>query len=235
MSSEVEYAQNRLIEEWLRPAIGPDVNPRFDTVRTSEIDGEQTVLLTLLHIVPAPPARSSAAPAPLQLRTSYLVTTQGFKPTEGAQILADLAFQAGTLARVELDPTPPSPSMWEALGVHARPALMISVLLQRERDARPVRRVLEPLVTRWAPSRPVVGVVMGPGDVPIAGALVEVDGSTLATYSNHRGEFGFRAVPGAEPPPILIISAKGAHLRVRVAADKGPADPILIRVPLPEP
>ena len=76
---------------------------------------------------------------------------------------------------------------------------------------------------------------MGPGDVPIAGALVEVEGQPQTTYSNHRGEFAFRAVPGGEPLPTLVVHAKGARLRVRLDEKSSPSDALLIRVPLSEP
>jgi len=71
--------------------------------------------------------------------------------------------------------------------------------------------------------------------IPIAGALVEVEGQPQTTYSNHRGEFAFRAVPGGEPLPTLVIHAKGARLRVRLDEKSSPSDALLIRVPLSEP
>jgi len=234
VNKEVQLAESRLVDEWVRPAIGPEVDVRFGSVGDSGLSDGKAVVLTLLDIAPSPTSRRGTTPAPLQLRARYLVTVPGFEPTERGQCLAELAFLAGPLIRVELEPSPPSHTLWESLGVPARPALIVSVLLERERRSRPVSRVREPLVTRWAPAHPLTGVVMGPGDVPIAGALVEVEGFPLTTYSNHRGEFAFRSVPGVEPPPTLVVSAKGTHLRVRVGTGGGPEDPLLIRVPIPE-
>jgi len=230
---EVVDSEARLVEEWIRPAIGPEVEVRFGNVGDPGASEGKAVVVTLLDIAPFPAPRRGTTPAPLQLRARYLVSVTGFDATERGQCLAELAFQAGPLVRVELESSPPGPEFWEALGAPARPALIAAVLLERERPSHSAPRVRE-LVTHWAPTRALVGVVLGPGDVPIAGALVEVEGSPQTTYSNYRGEFAFRSVTAAEPPPTLVVSAKGACLRVRVEADGGPEKPVLIRVPIPE-
>ena len=234
MSTEVDRAEARLVEEWVRPAVGPDVEVRFGAIEDPRGTAPRTVFLTLLDLAPSPSPRRGTGPAPLQLRARYLITVDGFGPSEGAQCLADLAFAAAAMAQLELDPSPPGAQAWRALGATARPALIASVLLQRDRDQKPVPRVRVPLITRWSPISPLVGIVMGPRDVPIAGALVEIDGLSVTTYTNHRGEFSFRTVPGGDPPPNLVVSAKGTHLRVPVDRHAGPNDPLLIRVPIPE-
>ncbi|HEU5218712.1 MAG TPA: carboxypeptidase-like regulatory domain-containing protein [Gemmatimonadales bacterium] len=234
MSNEVEAAESRLVEEWIRPALGPGTEVRIGAPGESGLDDGTRVALTLLDIAPAPPPRQVTGPVPLQLRARYLVTVSSQTPSAQHQALADLGFSAGIVRGVELDPAPPPPAYWQSLGATSRPSLTVSVLLQRARPTHAAPRVREPLVTRWTPSRPLSGVVMGPGDVPIAGALVEVEGAPHSAYSNHRGEFAFSAVPGSEPPPTLLVSAKGTHLRVRVDATASPDEPVLIRVPLSE-
>lgn len=234
MTAEVRTAESRLVDEWVRPALGPDVKVRIGRMEERETGESKAVVLTLLDIVPAPAARRGPGPAPLQLRARYLVTAPGFTPSDEAQCLVDLAFGAFPLLRIELDPFPPGPDTWTALGTHARPALIAGVLLERERELRAVPRVREPLVTRWSRTTTLAGVVMGPRDVPISGALVELDGSALTTYTNHRGEFSFKTVPAGEPAPSLLVSAKGTQLRVSVGGHGGPDDPLLIRFPIPE-
>ena len=234
VNAEVTRAETRLVEEWVRPAIGPEVAVRFGVVDEPDAGDETTVVMTLLELVPSPAVRRASGPAPLHLRARYLVTVQGFSPTEGAQCLAELAFGAAAVTQLELEPAPPGPATWSGLGARARPALIASVLLERERAQRRVPRVREPLITQWSPIGPLVGVVIGPRDIPIAGALVELDGSSATTYTNHRGEFSFRTVPTGDPPPNLVVTAKGTHLRVRVPRHTGPDKPFLIRVPIPE-
>lgn len=234
MSAEVVEAERRLADQWIRSALGPDVQVVVGTIADAPPSSGTSVTLTLLHMAPAPRPRTTAGIQPLLLRARYLVTIAAPDRAAERQALAELAFAAGPSAEVELEATAPGPELWQSLGVRARAALFVSVLLQRERRRPAVPRVRQPLVTQWSPQRPLSGVVVGPGDVPIAGALIEVEGLPQSTYSNHRGEFAFRSVPGAEPLPTLVVRAKGTSVRVRVADDAPPSSPLVIRVPLSE-
>lgn len=227
MNEEVLHAEARLVADWVRPALGAAIEVRFAAIGDPGSDAGKALLFTLLDLTRCPAPRRGTEPAPLQLRARYLVSTVGFEAAERAQCLADLAFQAGPQIRVELDPSPTA-VFWQTLGVAARPALIAAILLERERPSHPVPRVRAPLITRWAPSRPVSGVVMGPGSIPIAGALIELEGYPETTYSNARGEFGFRSVPGTDPPPKLVVRTKGTELRVPIAEDR-----LVIQVPIP--
>jgi len=233
VSGEVAEAESRLADQWIRAALGPDVQVVVGTIADAPPSSGTSVTLMLLHIAPAPRPRTTAGIQPLLLRARYLVTIAAPDRAAERQALAELAFAAGPSTEVELESTAPGPELWQSLGVRVRPALFVSVLLQRERR-RPIKRVRQPLVTEWSPSRPLAGVVIGPGDVPIAGALVEVEGLPQTAYSNHRGEFAFRSVPGADPPPTLVVSAKGATVRVRVDGDATASTPLVVRVPLSE-
>ncbi|HXE84783.1 MAG TPA: hypothetical protein VN513_15760 [Gemmatimonadales bacterium] len=234
MSSEVADTESRLTDGWIRPALGSDVNVEVGSPTDSAPADNTSVTLTLMDIAPAPPARTADGIPPLKLRARYLVTVAAKSAMAARQALADLAFSAAPSEDVELLPTAPGPELWQSLGVRARPAVVVSVLFQRERQTRPVARVRHPLITRWAPSRALAGVVLGPGNVPIAGALVEVEGLSQSTYSNHRGEFAFGSVPAGEPSPTLVIRAKGTRVRVRIASQAAESAPIVIRVPVPE-
>lgn len=232
MSSEVADAESRLAEQWIRAALGQDVQVRVGAIADAAPGGATAVTLTLLHIAQAPRPRTTAGIPPLLLRARYLVTITAPEEAAERQALAELAFAATPGTEVALEQAAPGPELWQSLGVRGRPALCVSVLLQRERRRRTVPRVKE-LVTQFSPSRPLAGVVVGPGDVPIAGAFVEVEGLEQSTYSNHRGEFAFRSVPGAEPLPTLVVRAKGTSVRVRVGEAPASA-PLVIRVPLSE-
>jgi hypothetical protein len=232
LSTEVTEAEQRLTERWIRPALGPDVHVRVGRIDDAPPSDGTTVTLTLIDIAPAPLPPGPVGPPPLQVRARYLVTVVAAQADAERQALAELAFAASPVTELELEKAP-GPEVWLSLGVATRPALVASVLWQRERRARAIRRVRQ-LVAKWSSSRPLLGVVVGPGDVPIAGALVEVEGLPQTAYSNHRGEFAFRGVPGDDAPPTLVVSAKGATVRVRVDGDATATAPFLIRIPLSE-
>lgn len=233
MNNEVADAETRLTDRWIVPALGPDAHVRVGRIDDAAPSDGTTVTLTLMDVVPAPLPAGPAGPPPLQLRARYLVTVAAAQADAARQALADLAFAARWATEVELEHRAPAPELWHALAVATRPALVVSVLWQREQH-RPIRRVRQPLVAKWASSRSLLGVVVGPDDIPIAGALVEVEGLPQTAYSNNRGEFAFRGVPGDDPPPTLVVSAKGATVRVRVDGDAATSVPLLIRIPLSE-
>lgn len=232
MNNEVTDAETRLADRWIVPALGPDARIRVGRIDDAAPGDGVAVTLTLLDIAPAPLPHGPVGLPPVQLRARYLVTVAAKDPVVERQSLAELAFTAGPVTQVDVERAP-GPEVWRALGVATRPALVVAMLLQRQRH-RPMQRVRQPLVTTWAGSRPVAGVVLGPGDVPIAGALVEVEGLPQTAYSNHRGEFALRSVPGVDPPPTLVVSAKGATVRVRVDGDATASAPLLVRIPLSE-
>jgi hypothetical protein len=66
--------------------------------------------------------------------------------------------------KMELDPLPAP--FWSALDVVPRPACMLRVPLRRERREPKVGRVRRPAEVRYSPVTPLVGFVMGPGDLP---------------------------------------------------------------------
>jgi hypothetical protein len=234
MGNEVAEAETRLVDGWIVPALGPAAHVRVGRIDDATPSDGTTVTLTLIDIAPAPLPSGPAGLPPLQLRARYLVTVAAADSGAEREAIADLAFTAGPIPEVDLEPKTPGLEIWRSLGIAMRPALLIAVLVQRQQH-RPMRRVRQPLVAKWASSRPLLGVVVGPGDVPIAGALVEVEGLPQTAYSNYRGEFAFRAVPGDDPSPTLVVSAKGATVRVRVdGGATSSSAPLLIRIPLSE-
>ncbi|MGZ6682465.1 MAG: hypothetical protein ACXVFK_19875, partial [Solirubrobacteraceae bacterium] len=71
----------------------------------------------------------------------------------------------------------------------------------------PAPPVRAPLVLRGAGLRRLGGIVLGPGDVPVADAFVELPLLGLATRSDRRGRFTFAAVP-TDQAAQLVVHAK---------------------------
>jgi hypothetical protein len=108
-------------------------------------------------------------------------------------------------------------------------------LVERSRSAvKPTPLVREPLTTRWSATTTIRGRVLGPRDVPISGALIEVAGFGIAEYSNHRGEFSLAAVGrGGDLDPVLLVSARGVNIQHRLSPDTDP-HAVVVRLPIPE-
>ena len=133
-----------------------------------------------------------------QVAARYRVTAGGDDVRTRHERLGALLFaaleQPGYDVDLTPDPATPGPSFAISVPV-ARPA---------PEPAPPVR---SPLVLQDAGVRRLAGTVLGPGDVPISGAFVEMPLLGLSTRSDHRGRFTFAAVPSG-PAAQLVVHAK---------------------------
>jgi hypothetical protein len=232
-SDPLDVVEARLVTGWIKPAAG-DVAVVFGPLEAEPLlEGTPEIHLTLLGISPAPQARAlSRQPQSLLMFARYLVTVRAPSRAEADRLIVALGFAALDRGTPEIERDGGGPDLWLALRAAARPALVVRAMLERSRVLKRVPLVRRPLVTEYAPSRRVGGRIVGPGDIPIAGARIEVVSAGLTTYSDHRGEFILAGVPTGPPDPTLSIAAKGVRLTVR--ADASSNQPLVISVPLPE-
>jgi hypothetical protein len=226
-------AENSLLSGWIRPAVG-EIPVAFGPLDAEPLlEGDVRIHLTFLGTLPATPPRAlSRQPQSLLMIARYLVTASAPSPAAADRLIVALGFAALDRGLPELERDGPAPDLWLALGVTARPALVVREVLERQRPAPSVPLVRRPLVTEWSHSRTLTGRVNGPRETPIAGARIEVASAGLTAYSDHRGEFSLPGVPAGPPAPLLVITAKGVRLTVR--ADAPASEPLVITVPLPE-
>jgi hypothetical protein len=201
---------DRQLESWARTVLpaGSEVS-----LEAPQVDPKAGLHLYLLEITGSPPPRATRR-APHQLQLRYLVT--GTHP-----LLSDLLFAALEREDFEVDLSPLPAAGWAAFGVPPRPSFVLVAPLTRARPEAIAPRVRHPLEVRATPAAPLQGVVLGPGEVPISGALVEVPGLDLAVRTNHRGEFQLAAVPATQTV-ALKVRAKG-EVRTFTAEPTGEA------------
>jgi hypothetical protein len=191
------------------------------------------VSLYLLELSSAPPARSVRR-VPLQFSVCYLVTVTAETPERAHHTLGELVFSALETPDFEVDLGAIPLELWTALGVPPQPAFRLRLPVRRERAEANVRRVSFPLVTRMIPNEALLGRVVGPGDVPIPGALVDLPALKLSTRTDARGCFRFPFVPSLETLGRLEVRAKGEVLQVGAEALTSEAGQLVIRMPLKE-
>lgn len=194
---------------------------------------EHGVSLYLLELGSAPPARSVRR-VPLQFSVCYLLTVSAETPERAHQLLGELVFAALEAPEFEADLTPISLELWTALGVPPQPAFRLRLPVRRERAEPNIRRVRFPLVTHTVPNEVLLGRVVGPGDVPIPGALVDLPSLKLSTRTDARGSFRFPLVPSIESIGRLEVRAKGEVLQVGAEALVSEGGQLVIRMPLKE-
>lgn len=189
-------------------------------------EAEEGVGLYLLDLAHAPPPRTAKRP-PLRISLRYLVTTWAKDPERAHSLLGQLVFAAmdSTEFEVDLDPVPVA--VWRAFGVPPRPSFVLRVPLQRERPEPAVTLVRAPLVVEASPVQSLQGVVLGPQELPVVGARVELPALRLSTRTDSKGGFRFSAVPAQPARQLLRVTAKGRELSVQTEANGG-QEPMVI-------
>src|SRR5262249_18738265 len=114
-----------------------------------------------------------------------------------------------------------------------RPSFILQVPLRRERLAAQAPPVRLPMVTQSVPAVAVVGRVLGPREIPIAGAFVELPSLDLVTQTDANGRFQFSQVPAQPRAKQLRVRGKGLVQSFVAEPDKA-TNLITLRLPIKE-
>ena len=195
-------------------------------------DAGTGVGLFLLESVPTPRPRAVRRP-PLQIMLRYLVTTWAETAVEAHRMLGELLFAALAEDSYEIESEAPPLTLWTALSVTPRPSFLLRTPIHRERPERTAPLVRAPLVVNAGPLERLGGVVLGPGDIPVMNARVELPTLQLSTQTDADGRFQFAGVPPQTRANGMRIRARGKEysLTGEPAADR---TPLVIRLQLPE-
>jgi hypothetical protein len=157
------------------------------------------------------------------LRLDYLVTILFDDPLAEHRALGELMFAALGIADLQIMPAEEA----EKRNLPQATAVVLSALLRRETEHVTAPLVRRPLRLVGAGLRPLEGTVVGPGDTPIADAVVELPALNLSTMTDHRGRFRFVGAP--EKGPMRLTATKN---KVRVGFDAPNDGPVTIRIPM---
>jgi hypothetical protein len=185
----------------------------------------------LLELQDHPPARDTQR-APLQIALNYLVTAWAEQPEDAHRLLGRLVFAAMQEPEWEVLLAPPSETLWSALGVPPQPAFILSLPLRVERPAPPAPLVRQAIQLQAAPVTSLAGVVLGPGDIPLAGAIVELPALRQSRYTDHKGQFLFPMVPAEPAEKKLNIKARGRERSVTISLPAEASTPLVIHFDL---
>jgi hypothetical protein len=223
----IDQADERL-EAWVLTALGKEkVEVSFAVPGSSS--GTRAIGLFLLEVLPAPAPRTPQRP-PLQVMLRYLVTVAAQDAANAHRILGELAFAAMDTAEFEVEVEPVPAAVWTALGVPLRPCFVLRVPLRRERPQPRHPRVRFPIVLRTTPVRALVGVVVGPGDIPIMGARVDVPSMGRSVQTDAQGRFRIPGVPAKPAPSSLRVRARGVETSVDLGRAAGMDEPLVIHM-----
>lgn len=213
------------VKEWAGTIV-PDVEIRFTPPDDSE--AVPAVYLYLLDLLPDASCATAGRTPVLQLGLRYLVTAHADSPRETHRILGSLVFAAMEHPEFNVELDPPAAGFWRALGIVPRPAFMLRAPLRLQRRQPTVGRVRKPAEVRHSALTSLVGLLLGPGDLPIYDARVELGSPRLATHTDSSGFFRFAAVPVEPRRKRLQIRAKGCEQTVTVEHAAGDPKPLVI-------
>jgi hypothetical protein len=231
----IDQADGRLAE-WARGVLGEEVPVSFAPPGAAGVAGAPDGGLHLyLFELAEGKAPQTTSPQPLRFLLRYLVTATatagaGSDPTAAHRRLGELLFAA--LADPEIDVvlgTIPL-SLWQTLGAAPQPSFVLQVPLERPRPSRPEVPVRE-VVLASGPVGEIAGLLLGPGEVPLARARVELPALSRSTVTDSGGRFQLSGVPVGAAAGPLRISARGRLWTLPAPA--GPA-PLIIRLDLTE-
>ena len=171
-----------------------------------------------LHVWPlalVPDPVTAPGPDVLRLRVHYLITSDG---SPAALALIDRALLVATAdEHLGLVPDPLPAQAWAALRVRPRVAVVVEVPVHVRRPSERVVRVRGPLRVDGVPLGTLRGRVVGPGAIPVPGAVVRMPDIGVTARTDRDGAFALDGVPAAGQVRLLV-SARGAQRWVDVPA-----------------
>jgi hypothetical protein len=217
---------DRQLGDWAR-GVFRDVTVVFDLRASTQ--APSGVALHLTELLEEPPPRGPRRP-PLQLLLRYLVSCWAERTEDAHKLLGELAFAAMENPEFRVDLTPASSEFWRACALPPRPSFFLCVPCRLERERKPAALVRGPIVIKATGLSPLDGQVLGPDDIPVMGARVEVPTLGLVSRTDFRGHFHFASIP-MESPLVLHVNAKGREIAVKTERAPDSKAPLIIHVP----
>jgi hypothetical protein len=174
-----------------------------------------------MDVAPRPDERHEGT---RRLRASlrYLITTWAAKPERAHEVLGLLLLAALQEPEFEVELESVTADTWAAFKVAPRPSFVLRAPLGQDIQRPAAKLVRRPLSIRATGMTTLNGTVLGPEDVPVAGASVELPTLQLTTNTDWKGRFSFPAVPAEPAPREILVKARGHEQRVAVGAIGAP-------------
>ncbi|HEV3028307.1 MAG TPA: hypothetical protein VG457_12080 [Planctomycetota bacterium] len=216
------------LSDWVKGSLGKEKAELLFGI-PKDAPKATTVTLSLVGVLPTPSPRTPQRP-PLKLVLRYLVSVQAEDVEDAHRLLGTLAFSAMEIPDFELETEAPEAALWKAIGTPLQPSFAIRVPLLKIRPEPKARRVRFPLVIKTSAVRSLSGVVLGPGEIPIMGARVEIAGSGRPVETDSLGHFVIPGILREFAPRALEVRAKGARETIPLDPQAGADEDLVIHL-----
>ena len=194
------------LADWVRSLL-PDVpttaRPLGARDRANGVD------IRLLRVMPRPAARIAAPPVILDL--DYLITVQMADAAKEQNALVELMFAAAERHESEIVTDQNVGELCTSLGIPVAAGFVLRTPLLRTPARHGAKRVRTPLVVHTAELGVIEGRVVGPRDIPIAGAVITASGLSNTARTDRDGHFRLVGMPGTADGVALTARARGAE------------------------
>lgn len=200
-----------------------DIKPTLVSASKQDIGDGAEIRLVRANPSPEPRARDRVN---LTVSLDYLITLKSPEPLVEHRLLVELAMAAMESADFQIIDQAMALELCRSMGLPSCACLLVRAELRRSRALEQAPLVRSPAVTRLMDLNSVEGTVVGPGDVPVAGAVVSLNLSDRRVVTGPTGKFRF---------PIPSGVAARATVKARqatVTADLKAGSPTLIKLPL---
>lgn len=221
MSRHADEVTQGLVD-WVRRHIP---NTRVDAQPIGRDTGEDGIDIRLIALTPRFEPRQRDCIEHI-VALDYLLTVRFADPLAEHRNLAELAFAAMETAGYEIVADRSPAEACAAIGLSPSAGIMLRAQARLSQELPRAPLVREPAIARLVPLGHVEGVVVGPGNVPIAGAFVTLEGDARAAVTGPDGRFRFATPAGT----LVHLTARARSTEAAVSAE--PGDPAVIQLPL---
>jgi hypothetical protein len=204
----IEEIDQRL-SEWITGVLSEDIEVTL--LPPGDMGDKKTVGLYLKDILPSTPNRGPRRP-PLQVLLRYLIFSWAKSPRDAHQMLGKLLFAAMESPGYEVDLEPIPAEFWNAFGTIPMPAFMLRLPLTVERPEQRVHLIKSPIEVTKSNLASMGGIVLGPNEIPLTNARVELSTHNLVARTDIKGRFLFSSVPTQPAKKKVCVIARGRKL-----------------------
>ncbi len=212
--------------DWVKTVI-PDAS--VSLLPPGKIETYPCIGLYLLDLLNAPASHANRS-IPLKFTLSYLITTWHEDPKSAHGLLGHLLVAASNHNDYEVDLKPVSPEIWRAFDVPPQPAFQLRAPLQIDRSEPLAKPVLSSVEITKRPLGSLTGLLVGPQDIPVVNAHIELMDCNAKTSTDNKGRFRFDSIPTDAQVKRLRIFTKGRTLMADTARQAVDSGPMLIRL-----
>ncbi len=219
------------LEETTRELVGwaQDVLPGRAVAARSLGDRESQdgVDIRLVGLAPRPTPRAASPSPSLTLAADYLLTVRAVDAVAEQTGIMELMLAAMEYEHAELATDRDVPRLCVDLGLPPALGLVLRATISRRRPAVRAPLVRFPLKVTSGELGVLQGSVLGPGDTPVAGAVVRAEGVDRAAQTDAFGRFRLYGPVGGAVVR-LNVRARGVEIDGEVEAGL----PVILRLPL---